>query len=48
VRYLDFDAMSELLTIAGVRVERRYSFPFAAPVGRVFRYNEFVVVGRLP
>jgi hypothetical protein len=47
VRYLDFDAMSELLESVGVSVERRFSFPFPTPTGRVFTYNEFVVVGRL-
>jgi len=48
VRFLDFAAITQHLTNAGITVERRFSFPFPAPAGRVFRYNEFVVVGRLP
>jgi hypothetical protein len=48
VRFLDFAAMTDLVTSAGGAVERSYSFPFPAPVGRVFRYNEFVVIGRVP
>lgn len=46
VRYLDFDAMSQLVEGVGATVERRYSFPFPAAAGRFFRYNEFVVTGR--
>jgi 2-polyprenyl-3-methyl-5-hydroxy-6-metoxy-1,4-benzoquinol methylase len=46
VRFLDFDAIAELLTTTGAAVERRYSFPFPAAAGRAFKYNEYVVVGR--
>jgi hypothetical protein len=47
VRFLDFAAMTDLVTSAGGVVERRYSFPFPTPAGRFFKYNEFVVVGRV-
>jgi 2-polyprenyl-3-methyl-5-hydroxy-6-metoxy-1,4-benzoquinol methylase len=33
---------------AGLTVERQYSFPFPRRVGRIFAYNEFVMVGRVP
>jgi hypothetical protein len=32
----------------GLTVERAYSFPFPRMAGKVFTYNEFVMVGRLP
>ncbi len=31
-----------------LRVVRSYSFPFPRPVGKVFKYNEFVTVARKP
>lgn len=30
-----------------LRVEKQYSFPFPRPVGKIFTYNEFVMVGRV-
>jgi hypothetical protein len=48
VRFLDLDAMSALCAQVGAVTERAYSFPFPRPAGRVFPYNEFVVVARLP
>ena len=32
----------------GMTVVRSYSFPFPRPVGKVFKYNEFVTVARKP
>lgn len=32
----------------GLVVEKAYSFPFPRPVGKVFIYNEFITVTRLP
>ncbi len=46
VRYVDFDALGTLATTTGLAVERSYSFPFPRAAGRVFPYNEFVVVAR--
>jgi SAM-dependent methyltransferase len=48
VRFLDFDAMASLCRAVGARPERSYSFPFPRPAGKVFPYNEFVVVARTP
>lgn len=44
VELVDLDGLERLARAAGLRVLERSSFPFPRPVGRVFRYNEFVVV----
>ncbi len=46
--FLDFACLSALCEKAHTRVERQFSFPFPRRVGRVFIYNEFVVLARLP
>jgi 2-polyprenyl-3-methyl-5-hydroxy-6-metoxy-1,4-benzoquinol methylase len=46
VRFVDFDGLHELASDLGLSVERQFSFPFPRPAGRVFPYNEFVVVAR--
>lgn len=48
VIFLEADDIGDILASAGVLVERSYSFPFPRPVGRIFTYNETVVVGRAP
>jgi SAM-dependent methyltransferase len=49
VTYVDGDGLHAMADALGLRVEQRFSFPFPWPaVGRVFTYNEFVVVARLP
>ncbi|KND36537.1 class I SAM-dependent methyltransferase [Streptomyces acidiscabies] len=48
VRFVDFTGLHEHAETAGVTVTRAYSFPFARPVGKVFPYNEFVLVGTVP
>lgn len=48
VRFIDLRALTELAESAGLTVQRTRSFPFPRPVGRVFAYNEFVLVARLP
>jgi SAM-dependent methyltransferase len=45
VRFVDPAAAALLLGDQGWRVVERRSFPFPRIVGRVFPYNEFVVVG---
>ncbi|MFM7060737.1 MAG: class I SAM-dependent methyltransferase [Actinomycetes bacterium] len=45
VRFVDPVACDLALREHGWRVVSRQSFPFPRPVGRVFPYNEFVVVG---
>lgn len=46
VTFLDSAAISGILSRAEVKTKRAYSFPFPAAVGKVFRYNETVVVGK--
>jgi len=47
VNFLAGEDLARIVQDVGCVVERRYSFPFPRRAGRVFRYNEFVVVGRL-
>jgi SAM-dependent methyltransferase len=47
VNFLEADDVVALLASCGVSTVRNYSFPFPRIVGRVFRHNETVVVGRL-
>lgn len=46
IALLDFEALQDLLGRLGVQLVRSYSFPFPRFAGKVFRYNEFVVIGR--
>jgi SAM-dependent methyltransferase len=48
VRFVDFAELEKLSREAGLSVERSFSFPLPRAAGRVFPYNEFVVVARLP
>ena len=48
VRFSGFDEVSALARDAGLTVVKKYSFPFPRFVGKVFAYNEFVVVTRKP
>ena len=44
VRFVDASELERHAASLGLRVTRSYSFPFPRPVGKVFAYNEFVVV----
>jgi 2-polyprenyl-3-methyl-5-hydroxy-6-metoxy-1,4-benzoquinol methylase len=46
VEFFDFAKLRRLAEAAGLRVERDYSFPFPRLAGRLFPYNEFVLVAR--
>jgi SAM-dependent methyltransferase len=48
VAFTGFDELSSLCADLGVQVERRYSFPFPRWTGKLFIYNEFVLVARVP
>jgi SAM-dependent methyltransferase len=48
VEFFDHDAISSVLAEVGCVTSRRYSFPFPRFAGRLFKYNEFVVVARTP
>jgi SAM-dependent methyltransferase len=46
VRFVDLAGLSVLSRQLGLRVQKGYSFPFPRTFGKVFRYNEFVLVAR--
>lgn len=46
VRFVDLAELRRHARSLGLRVVKAYSFPFPRPVGRVFRYNEFVLVAQ--
>ncbi|MGR4878919.1 class I SAM-dependent methyltransferase [Streptomyces sp. LARHCF249] len=48
IRWVGFDELRAAAARAGVGVRRTYSFPFPRPMGKVFPYNEFVLVGTVP
>lgn len=48
VTFADHAFLGELAHALGLVVERTYSFPFPRPAGRVFVYNEFVLVASVP
>lgn len=48
IEFLDFERVKPLCRDAGLEPERSYSFPLPRWAGRLFPYNEFVVIARLP
>jgi 2-polyprenyl-3-methyl-5-hydroxy-6-metoxy-1,4-benzoquinol methylase len=44
VRFVDLAGLREHASQLGLRVDRAFSFPFPRPFGKVFKYNEFVLV----
>ena len=46
VRFSDFGVLRELCAHAGLVPERQYSFPLPRFMGKLFTYNEFVLVAR--
>jgi 2-polyprenyl-3-methyl-5-hydroxy-6-metoxy-1,4-benzoquinol methylase len=46
VTFLDRDKLCAMLTMTGFVVQKTFSFPFPRILGRIFAYNETVVVGR--
>lgn len=48
VRFCGWPELTALAGDLGLTVLRRYSFPFPRPAGRIFPYNEFVLVARRP
>ncbi len=44
VRFVHFAGLRALAEVSGLTVRRCYSFPFPRLVGRVFPYNEFVLI----
>jgi len=48
VEFTDHDALAELSTDLGLVPVRRYSFPFPRSAGKLFVYNEFNFIARVP
>jgi 2-polyprenyl-3-methyl-5-hydroxy-6-metoxy-1,4-benzoquinol methylase len=48
VQFMDLAALRAIATSAGLVTSRAYSFPFPRAAGRLFVYNEFVLVARVP
>jgi SAM-dependent methyltransferase len=48
VEFMDEPKLRRLCGAIGLRVERAYSFPFPRVAGRLFAYNEFVLVAAAP
>lgn len=48
VQFADFDGLADICNRLGLTVSKRSSFPFPRPVGKIFAYNEFVVVATKP
>jgi SAM-dependent methyltransferase len=46
VRFVDLEGLRRHAHNLGFSVERAYSFPFPRAAGKVFKYNEFVLVAR--
>jgi SAM-dependent methyltransferase len=46
VEFMDFGRLTRIADRLGFKADRRYSFPFPRWAGRLFTYNEFVVVSR--
>lgn len=46
VEFMDFQTLGDISRQLGLRVEKQYSFPFPRRAGKLFRYNEFVMVCR--
>ncbi|MCA1654930.1 MAG: hypothetical protein LC635_00340 [Pseudonocardiaceae bacterium] len=44
--FTDLDGLADVATRLGLAVTRRMSFPFPRIAGKVFPYNEFVLVAR--
>lgn len=48
IRFVDFDGIREMTDALGLREVRHFSFPFPRIIGRVFPYNEFVLLAAQP
>jgi SAM-dependent methyltransferase len=48
VQFMDLDALRRLAAALDLAVTRAFSFPFPRWMGRLFKYNEFVLTARAP
>ena len=48
IAFTGFDELRQLCVDLGLEVEKQYSFPFPRWLGKLFIYNEFIVLARTP
>jgi hypothetical protein len=48
VEFMDDARLAQIASTLNLPVRRRYSFPFPRALGKLFVYNEFVVVAEVP
>ncbi len=48
INFSDLDTLADVAQSCGWNVEQRLSFPFPRGAGKVFKYNEFVLVATVP
>lgn len=48
VRFVDLGELKRHAAGLGLGIDKAFSFPFPRPAGKVFAYNEFVLVARVP
>jgi 2-polyprenyl-3-methyl-5-hydroxy-6-metoxy-1,4-benzoquinol methylase len=46
VEFMDFEKVRTVFNALGCQTLKQYSFPFPRFAGRIFKYNEFVSIGR--
>lgn len=46
VQFMDFTTLNRILQELRLKNEKQYSFPFPLFMGKVFTYNEFIVIAR--
>ncbi len=47
INFLNFENLSKLMETSKFKIIKSYSFPFHRAFGKIFKYNEFVIVGKL-
>lgn len=48
IEFIDFPKLKMLVELTNCTHERLYSYPFPRIVGKLFRYNEFVLTAKTP
>ena len=46
IEFMDFEKLKHIINKNGAILQKQYSFPFMRFVGKLFKYNEFVVIAR--
>ncbi len=46
IQFMDFARLNNIIIKTGLSVVKQYSFPFPRIFGRLFKYNEFICIGK--